>query len=60
LNASGNFVVKTFGKLAVTKTLQFSDIKASKVQEASAVAKRVGYGPVQLWISESTPVEMYE
>jgi len=60
LNSGNNFVVKTFGKLSVTKTLNYGDIRLSKIQDASAVAKRIGYGPIQLWIAGNAQLDMYE
>ncbi|KAI0371771.1 hypothetical protein BV20DRAFT_1016624 [Pilatotrama ljubarskyi] len=60
LNNESNFVVKTFGKLTVTKTLQFGDKRVSKSQDASAVARRVGRGPIELWLAGYDQVDMYE
>lgn len=55
-----NFVVKTFGKLLVTKSLTYGDVRLSRSHDASAVAKRFGYGPIQLWLAGNAPVDMYE
>ncbi|TBU28918.1 hypothetical protein BD311DRAFT_721461 [Dichomitus squalens] len=61
LNNDKNFVVKTFGKLTVTKTLQFDAKVASKSQDASAVARRVSSnGPIELWLAGNDQVDMYE
>ena len=61
LNNDRNFVVKTFGKLTVTKTLQFDGKVASKSQDASAVARRIGNsGPIELWLAGNDQVDMYE
>ncbi|KAI0046331.1 hypothetical protein FA95DRAFT_1398210 [Auriscalpium vulgare] len=60
LNDDKNFVVKTFGKLAVTKTLSHGDIRIPRTQDASAVAKRDGKGPIQLWLAGNTEVDNYE
>ncbi|THU91523.1 hypothetical protein K435DRAFT_759191 [Dendrothele bispora CBS 962.96] len=60
LNGDGNFVVKTFGKLTVTKSLFYGDLRLTKSQDASAVAKRFGYGPIQLWLAENVQQDMYE
>ncbi|KAK7445396.1 hypothetical protein VKT23_014813 [Stygiomarasmius scandens] len=60
LNTDGNFVVKTFGKLTVTKNLMYSDLRLTKSQDASAVAKRFGFGPIQLWIAGNIQPDMYE
>ncbi|KAF5355265.1 hypothetical protein D9758_006047 [Tetrapyrgos nigripes] len=60
LNTDRNFVVKTFGKITVNKSLAYGDLRLSKSQDASAVAKRLGFGPMQLWIAANTTVDMYE
>ncbi|KAI0747853.1 hypothetical protein C8Q80DRAFT_1168786 [Daedaleopsis nitida] len=60
LNNKDNFVVKTYGKLTVTKSLQFGEKRASKSQDASAVARRLGRGPIELWLAGNDQVDMYE
>lgn len=60
LNNDRNFIVKTFGKLTVTKTLQFGEKPAAKSQDASAVARRLGRGPIELWLAGNDQVDMYE
>ncbi len=60
LSSTSNFVVKTYGKLTVTKTLQFGDERASKSQDASAAARRLGRGPIELWLAGNDQVDMYE
>ncbi|KAJ7072465.1 hypothetical protein C8F01DRAFT_1104075 [Mycena amicta] len=60
LNNEQHFIVTSYGKLAVTKTLDFNGVRKSKTQEASAVAKRVGSGPILLWIAGNSQVDMYE
>ncbi|KAH9901111.1 hypothetical protein C8Q73DRAFT_742765 [Cubamyces lactineus] len=60
LSNKDNFVVKTFGKLTVTKTLQLGNTRASRSQDASAVARRVGRGPIELWLAGNDQVDMYE
>ncbi|RPD65851.1 hypothetical protein L226DRAFT_529987 [Lentinus tigrinus ALCF2SS1-7] len=60
LNEEKNFIVKTFGKLTVTKTLLFGDKRASKSQDASAVARRLNRGPIELWLAGNDQVDMYE
>lgn len=52
--------MRTFGKLTVTKSLSFGDARLSRGQEASAVARRVGYGAIELWLAGHTQVDMYE
>ncbi|KAH9039973.1 hypothetical protein EDB84DRAFT_1476646 [Lactarius hengduanensis] len=60
LNEDNNFIVKVFGKLLVTKALQHGDVRHSESHEASAVAKRDGRGPIELWLAGNTQVDMYE
>jgi hypothetical protein len=60
LNAGDHFAVKMFGKLTVTKTLSFGDVRLSRTQDASAVAKRVGYGAIHLWLAANAQLDMYE
>ncbi|KAF7321474.1 hypothetical protein MKEN_00668100 [Mycena kentingensis (nom. inval.)] len=60
LNNEAHFIVTSFGKLSVTKSLAFGTIRKSKTQEASAVAKRAGSGPIHLWIAGNSQVDMYE
>lgn len=60
LTSDANFVVKTFGKVVVTKSLVFGTLRLEKTQEASAVAKRFGYGAIQLWLAGNAQVDMYE
>ena len=60
LNNDRNFIVKTFGKLTLTKTLLFGEKYASRSQDASAVARRLGSGPIELWLAGNDQVDMYE
>ncbi|CDO69003.1 hypothetical protein BN946_scf184834.g10 [Trametes cinnabarina] len=60
LNNKDNFIVKTFSGLIVTKTLQFGEKRVSKSQDASAVARRIGRGPIELWLAGIDQVDMYE
>ena len=60
LSQGNNFVVKVFGKLLVTKSLQHGDIRDSRSHEASAVAKREGNGPIELWLAGNKQLNMYE
>lgn len=55
-----NFIVKTFGKLKVTKSLNYGDVRLSRDQDASAAAKQRGYGPIELWLAGHSQVDMYE
>lgn len=62
LSTPGNFVVKTFGKITVSRHLNFGDLRLSKGQEVSAISRRTaaGYGPIQLWVAGNTQVDMYD
>ncbi|KAF8497439.1 hypothetical protein F5888DRAFT_1634399 [Russula emetica] len=60
LNKEKNFIVRVFGKLLVIKSLHHGDIRDSRSHEASAVAKREGNGPIELWLSGNKQVNMYE
>jgi hypothetical protein len=60
LNKERNFIIKVFGKLLVTKSLHHGDICDSRSHEASAVAKREGNGPIELWLAGNKQANMYE
>ncbi|TRM69687.1 hypothetical protein BD626DRAFT_474972 [Schizophyllum amplum] len=55
-----NLIVRAFGTLAVTKSLNFGKVRLSNRQDASAVAKRSGYGKVELWVATNAQIDMYE
>ncbi|KAG2126877.1 uncharacterized protein EDB93DRAFT_1257371 [Suillus bovinus] len=58
LSNQENFKVRVFGKLTVVKSLSFGDNTLKREQDASAVAKRSGHGPIELWLSGSTQVDI--
>lgn len=60
LNNEKNFVVRSFGKLTVTKTLTYGEIRATKNQDASAVAMRLPQGPIELWLAGNDTLDMFE
>lgn len=60
LSDAHNFKVKVFAKLVVSKTLDYGSGKTTRTLDASAAAKRVGTGPIELWLSASAQVDMYE
>ncbi|KDR75405.1 hypothetical protein GALMADRAFT_227055 [Galerina marginata CBS 339.88] len=60
LSANKNFVVRAFGKLGVEKSLNYGTLNLSRKQDASAVARRIGSGPIELWIAGNSQVDMYE
>ncbi|KAG9310114.1 hypothetical protein JVU11DRAFT_9726 [Chiua virens] len=51
LSGTSNFKVKVFAKLVVSKTLDVGHGKTTRTLDASAAAKRVGMGPIELWLS---------
>ncbi|CAA7259259.1 unnamed protein product [Cyclocybe aegerita] len=60
LSSNNNFVVRSFGKIAATKHLNLGELRLSRRQDASAVGRRVGSGPIELWIADSSQIDMYE
>ncbi|KAF9264248.1 hypothetical protein L218DRAFT_958669 [Marasmius fiardii PR-910] len=60
LKTGNNFVVKSFGKVSITKSLNYGDIRLSKTQEASAVSHKAGGGSLELWLAGHTQIDMYE
>ena len=60
LNDEENFIVRTFRKLEVTRSIDFAGVKLSKSIEASAISKQEGRGEIQLWLACDMQVDMYE
>lgn len=60
LNDEKNFVVKSFSKLTVVKSLSLPQPPPPRSQDASAAARRLGRGPIELWLSNSDAPDMYE
>ena len=60
MNDEKNFVVRTFGKVTVTRSINFDGAKSSLSIETSAVARREGRGAIQLWLAGNVQVDMYE
>ncbi|KIK67000.1 hypothetical protein GYMLUDRAFT_843929 [Collybiopsis luxurians FD-317 M1] len=60
LNSDNNFVVRSFGKISVVKSLKFGTLNLSKRQAASAVGPRVSRGPLQIWLANDVEPDMYE
>lgn len=52
--------MKTFGKISITKSLAFAELRLSRKDDASAVAKRFGAGAIQLWLAGNSQLDMYE
>jgi hypothetical protein len=57
-----NFKVKVFSKLVVSKTLDIGNGKTTRTLDVYSAVKRVGSGPIELWLSYGTRVDtgMYE
>ncbi|KZT11459.1 uncharacterized protein LAESUDRAFT_720694 [Laetiporus sulphureus 93-53] len=60
LSNEKNFIVRTFGKLTVMKSLQFGKTRSVKTQDSSAIARREGRGPIELWLAGNDHVDLYE
>ena len=60
LNNRENFIVRTFKKITVTRSINIAGAKPSISIEPSATAKRGADGAVQLWLIENAQVDMYE
>ncbi|KAG6335719.1 hypothetical protein ID866_3377 [Astraeus odoratus] len=60
LSKPENFKVRVFGTLTIVKTLDMAGIRTTRTQDASAAAKRPGQGTIELWLSSSGKVDMYE
>ncbi|KAL4076679.1 hypothetical protein V8B97DRAFT_2021990 [Scleroderma yunnanense] len=60
LSKPENFKVRVFGKLTIVKTLDSGDVRSTRTLDASAAAKRLGQGAIELWLSYSGQVDMYE
>ena len=60
LNNEGNFIVRTFRKVEVTRSINFAGVKLSKSIEASAISRQKGRGEIQLWLACDMQVDMYE
>ncbi|ESK92923.1 hypothetical protein Moror_8996 [Moniliophthora roreri MCA 2997] len=59
LKIGGNFVVRTYGKVSMTKTLDFNGQHLAKTYDASAVAQKRN-GSLELWLAGHTQPDMYE
>jgi hypothetical protein len=60
LNNEKNFIVRTFERLTVTKSLNFGTVRVVDRQDASAVARREDQGPIELWLAINAQVDMHE
>ncbi|KAI5994871.1 hypothetical protein EDC04DRAFT_2981262 [Pisolithus marmoratus] len=55
-----HMLVRVSGKLTIVKTLDSDNLRSLRTQDASAAAKRIGQGAIELWLSSSGQVDMYE
>lgn len=60
LNVEKNFIVRTYGKVTVTRYLNYGSTRLQRSQDASAVAKKGIFGAVELWLAGNAQVDMYE
>ena len=60
LSKPENFKARVLGKLTIVKTLDTGNVRSARSQDASAAAKRLGKGAIELWLSYSGQVDMYE
>jgi hypothetical protein len=60
LNDKNNFIVKIFEKISVIKSLHHGDIHESTSYDTSAIAKREGSGPIELFVAGNEQLEMHE
>ncbi|KAJ2913257.1 hypothetical protein MD484_g7175, partial [Candolleomyces efflorescens] len=60
LSSGQNFIVKTFGKIAVVTQLRFANQSIKRSRETSAIAQRIKNGHIQLWIAGNTQTDMYD
>lgn len=44
----------------MTKSLNFVEVRVSRSEDASAVARREGWGPIELWLAGNAQIDMYE
>ena len=60
LNREGNFIVRTFRKITVNRSINFAGTKSSKSFDISASARHEDEGPIELWLSDSREVDVHE
>jgi len=60
LNNGRNFIIRTFSKVVVTRSINFAGARMSISFEASAVSMREGSYMIQLWLADNMEVDMYE
>lgn len=60
LNNEENFIVQKFKKITATKSITISGDQLSRSFEVSATAGREGKGPIRLWLSDNTQMDMHE
>ena len=60
LSERGNFVVRTFKEVVVTRSIDFAGVKSSISIKMSATTRRRVEGPIELWLGNGMQVDMYE
>ena len=60
LNDDGNFIVRTFKTITITKRINFAGTRLSKSIQVSATARREAEGPIELWLSDSGQVDVHD
>ena len=60
LSEKGNFVVRTFKEVVVTRSINFAGAKSIISIKTSATTRRMGQGPMELWLADNMQVDMYE
>lgn len=60
LNNDKHFVVRTFGKLQMTKTFTIGATKIAHTEETTAFSPRVTGGVLSLFLAGNIPLDLYE
>ena len=60
LNDERNFIVQTFKKVTVIRSITFASARLSKSVEVSAISRQGSEGEIQLWLGCDVQVDMYE
>jgi len=60
LDNERNFVVQTFRKVTVIRSINFAGARLSKSIEASAISRKGAKEEIQLWLACDMEVDMYE
>lgn len=60
LSDPSNFTVKSFGKISVSKRLDYDGKSVTKLQDASAISRRIRTGPIEIWLAGHSQIDMFE